>query len=74
MAKIIKSVAIQIMVTKDYDGEVQISESADITISPEGYPEFETRKGIAIALTAPQKTAILNHVKSVVLPQAEVAK
>ena len=74
MAKIIKSIMIQIVVTKDEIGEVQVSETAHLTVSAEEYPEFESRKGISIELTEAQESAIINHVKNVVLPQAEESK
>ena len=73
MAKIIKKVTVQIEVTKD-NGDVSVSETAHLTIGAEEYPDFECRKGIPITLTPTQETAIINHVKNVVLPQAELAK
>ncbi|MBU2177786.1 MAG: hypothetical protein KJ556_22050 [Gammaproteobacteria bacterium] len=74
MAKTLKEVMVQIIVTKDEEGDVQVSETAHLTVSTDEYPEFESRKGISIELTPTQKTAIINHVKTVVLPQAELAK
>ena len=74
MAKILKGVTIQIIATKDEDGEVRVSETAHLTVGADEYPEFENRKGIKIELTQVQETAIINHIKAVVLPQADTAK
>uniref|UniRef100_A0A6M3IF05 Uncharacterized protein n=1 Tax=viral metagenome TaxID=1070528 RepID=A0A6M3IF05_9ZZZZ len=74
MAKTLKEVMVQIIVTKDEAGEVQVSETAHLTVSADEYPEFESRKGIPITLTPTQETAIINHIKNVVLPQAEEKK
>jgi len=73
MAKKIKSVMVQIIVTKDDAGKVQVSETAHLTVGADEYPEFESRKGIEIELTPAQETAIINHIKNVVLPQAELS-
>jgi len=74
MAKIIKGVTIQIVVTRDEEDEVVVSETAHLTVGADEYPEFSMRKGISIELTEAQESAIINHVKNVVLPQAEVSK
>ena len=74
MAKKIKEVLVQIVVTKDEAGKVQVSETAHLTVGAGEYPEFESRKGINIELTPAQETTIINHIKNVVLPQAEAAK
>ena len=75
MAKVINEVEIHIRVSKNEIGEVVISETADIQVALDEYPDFEPRrKGIPIVLTATQETTIINHVKNVVLPQAEAAK
>jgi len=74
MAKNIKELRVQIVVTKDAGGEVQISETAHLTVGADEYPEFENKKGINIELTSAQKTAIVNHIKDVVLVQAELGK
>ena len=75
MPKVIKQVDITIMVTKNELGEVIVRESADLMVGLDDYPDFEPRrKGIPITLTPTQETAIINHVKNVVLPQAELAK
>ena len=74
MAKTIKEIMVQIIVTKDEAGEVQVSETAHLTVGADEYPEFENRKGISIELTEAQETAIINHIKNVVLPQAEEKK
>lgn len=73
MAKVIKKLVVQIEVTKD-NGDVSVSETAHLTISADEYPDFESKKGISITLTPAQETTIINHVKNVVLPQAELAK
>ena len=59
MAKKIKSVMVQIVVTKDEAGEVQVSETAHITVGADEYPEFESKKGISIELTTAQEAAII---------------
>ena len=74
MAKTLKSVMVQIVVTKEAAGEVQVSETAHLTVGADEYPEFESKKGIPITLTPTQETAIINHIKNVVLLQAELAK
>jgi len=74
MAKKINRIVIQIDVTRDELGEIVVSEMADLTIGADEYPEFESRKGIPITLTPTQETAIINHIKNVVLPQAELNK
>jgi len=74
MAKILKGVTIQIIATKDEDGEVRVSETAHLTVGADEYPEFDYRKGISIELTPTQESAIINHIKNVVLPQAEEKK
>ena len=73
MAKIIKKVMIQIEVTKD-GKDVSVVETAHLTVGADEYPDFESKKGIFITLTPTQETAIINHIKNVVLPQAELAK
>ena len=73
MAKNIKSVMVQIVVTKDDAGKVQVSETAHLTVGAEEYPEFESKKGISIELTPAQETAIIGHIKNVVLPQADAS-
>jgi len=55
-------------------GEVQVSESAHLTLGADEYPEFESKKGISIELTPAQEIAIIGHIKNVVLPQAEEQK
>lgn len=74
MAKVIKSVMIQILVSKDALGEIKVEETAHLTVSAEEYPEFESKKGIPIELTSAQEAAIINHIKNVVIPQAEASK
>jgi len=74
MAKTLKEVMVQIVVTKDEAGEVQVSETAHLTVGADEYPEFESRKGIPIELTPAQKIAIIGHIKNVVLPQAAEKK
>jgi len=73
MAKEIKSVTIQIEVTKD-GNKIDVTETAHIEVGISEYPEFSRKKGVSIELTAEQKQVIINHVKNVVLPQAEVNK
>lgn len=73
MAKVLKKVMIQIEVTKD-GTDVSVVETAHLTVSTEEYPDFEMKKGITVSLTSTQEAAIINHVKDIVLPQAELAK
>ena len=73
MAKKINKVEIKIEVERD-GTDVTVNESATLYVTTDEYPEFEHKKGIPIELTSPQKTTIINHVKNVVLPQAELAK
>jgi len=74
MAKTLKEVMVQIIVTKDEAGEITVAETAHITVGADEYPEFNQKKGIEITLTEAQETGIINHIKTVVLPQAEEKK
>ena len=73
MPKVIKGVMVQIVVSKDGEN-IQVEETAHLTVSSDEYPDMESKKGIQIDLTSAQETAIISHVKNVVLPQAEEAK
>jgi len=74
MAKNIKEIMVQIIVTKDEAGKIIVSETAHLTVGADEYPEFESKKGIEIVLTEAQEAAIISHIKNVVLPQAEENK
>ena len=73
MAKQVNKVEIKIEVERD-GTDVSISEMATIFVTTDEYPEFEIKRGISIELTPTQETAIKNHIRNVVLPQAEASK
>jgi len=74
MAKEVNELTIQIQASKDAAGKVTILETAQIIVSASEYPEFRYNKDIPISLTDTQRATIVNHIKNVVLPQAEIAK
>ena len=74
MAKNIKAITVQIIVSKNEAGDVDVNETAHLTVSADEYPEFEHQKGIPIVLTDTQEKAIIKHIKDVVLLQAEAAR
>lgn len=73
MAKRVNKVEIKIEAERD-GADVTVNEMATIYVTAEEYPEFEIKKGIQIVLTPEQEVAIINHVKNVVLPQADTSK
>ena len=75
MAKKLQRVELLVVGTPNLDGTWKIQASADLMIDLEEYPDLPAwRKGIPIVLTTAQETAIKDFVKTVVSPQAEVAK
>ena len=74
MAKIIRAVEVTIRADKDDAGNITVQENSDLLVSAEEYPELEIRKSISIELTEAQEKGIINHIKDVVLPQAEASK
>uniref|UniRef100_A0A6M3IPB3 Uncharacterized protein n=1 Tax=viral metagenome TaxID=1070528 RepID=A0A6M3IPB3_9ZZZZ len=73
MAKQVNKVEIKIEAERD-GTNVNIKETATIFVTADEYPEFEAKKGIEIELTPAQETAIINHIKTIVLPQADATK
>lgn len=75
MAKKLTKVELNFNCQPDGQGIWQATASADISIIPEEYTDFQPmRKGIVITLTPTQETTILNFIRNVVVPQAEGAK
>lgn len=73
MAKVVNKV--EVIITAERNGtDIVIKEMATIFVIADEYPEFESKKGIEIELTATQLAAIIKHIKDVILPQADEAK
>jgi len=73
MAKVINKVEVKVEAERD-GTDIIINEMATIFVTTDEYPEFELKKGIQIELTETQRKGIINHIKDVVLPQAEASK
>jgi len=65
MAKTIKEMMIQVRLKKDTAGEVQAEASAHVQMGASEYPEFNQGKGIPLALTETQETAVVNFARGV---------
>ena len=75
MAKKLQKIELLFVGTPKEDGTWDIQTTADLMVGIEEYPELPAwRKGIPIILTSAQEAAIRDFVRTVVLPQAEVAK
>jgi len=63
MAKIIKSMVIQLQLSKDIAGEICIDATAHVNIGASEYPEFNMSRGIPLTLTDAQEKAVKKFAK-----------
>lgn len=66
MPKTIKEMTIQLDLSKDSDGEIQVEASAHVAMGTTEYPDINYRKGITLELTGQQETAVINFAKTII--------
>lgn len=74
MAKVVNQIELNIKIKRTAPAEVEVSASADLTVTAEEYSEFSIRKGIAILMSPAEKAAIKSFIINNVLPAADEAK
>ena len=74
MAKKLEKIEINILCEPGIDDAWKAQVSSDLTVIVEEFPEFRKRKNIPITLTGAQEANIINFVRNVIVPAAEIGK